>query len=184
MPFVSEAIWKEFGTNTFVMVEKWPKVQGFFDEASEKQLVSLQELIIAIRNIRSQYKIEPKKLMDVEFVVNDASRTFIEANREIIAVLARVNADFVLVDKQETVTSDVSVVLKDLTVFIKMETVVDTEKEKVRIEKEVAELTRYLVSVSEKLANEEFRSKAPEKVIVQMEQKQKEAQEKLEKLSS
>ncbi|OGL61694.1 valine--tRNA ligase [Candidatus Uhrbacteria bacterium RIFCSPHIGHO2_02_FULL_47_44] len=184
MPFVSEAIWKEFGTGSFVMVEKWPKVNGFFDEASEKQLVALQELIIAIRNVRSQYKIEPKKLMDVVFVVNEASREFIELNREVIAALARVNADFVLVEKYEAAASDMSVVLKDVTVFVKMETVVDAEKEKVRVEKEIAELTSYLESVAQKLSNEEFRSKAPEKIIAQMEEKQREAQEKLKKLST
>ena len=164
------------------MIERWPKVTGFFEEASEKQLVTLQELIIAIRNVRSQNKIEPKKLMDVVFVVNAASREFVESNREVIAALARVNADFTLVETYEAAGSDVSVVLKDVIVFVKMETVVDAEKEKVRIEKEIAELSTYLESVAQKLANEEFRSKAPEKIIKQMEEKQREAQEKLDAL--
>lgn len=182
MPFVTEAIWKEFGTGSFVMIEKWPKVAGHFDEASEKQFVFLQELIIAIRNVRSQYKIEPKKLMDVVFVVNGSSRAFVESNRDVIAALARVNADFALVENYEAAASDVSVVLKDVNVFVKMETVVDSEKEKARIEKEIVELTNYLASVAQKLSNEEFRSKAPEKIIEQMEEKQREAQDKLSAL--
>ncbi|MCX6715159.1 MAG: valine--tRNA ligase [Candidatus Uhrbacteria bacterium] len=182
MPFVTEAIWKEFGTGSFVMVSTWPKVTGLFDESSEKQLVALQELIIAIRNVRSQNKIEPKKLMDVVFVVNNASREFIESNREVISALARVNSDFALVEKYEAATTDVSVVRKDVSVFVKMETVVDPVKEKARIEKEVIELTTYLVSVAQKLSNEEFRSKAPEKIIMSMEEKQREAQAKLDAL--
>lgn len=199
MPFVTEAIWNTYsspaggplrreareagwGGRDLLMVETWPNVHGCFNEASEKQFVSLQELIIAIRNVRSQHKIEPKKHMDVVFVVNESSRDFIKSNREVIAVLSRVNTDFVVVETYAAATSDVSVVMKDVTVFVKMETVVDVEKEKVRIEKEIVELTQYLESIAQKLSNTEFRSKAPEKIIAQMEEKQREAQEKLDAL--
>jgi valyl-tRNA synthetase len=184
MPFVTEVIWKEFGTNTLIMVEKWPRVEGFAQENVEKSFDELKELIVAIRNIRSEYKVEPKKFVDLVLVINDSSRALVESHKSVIAVLARVNEGFEIVAEYEPQASDVSFVLKDMSGFLKLEIVVDTEKEKVRTQKEIAELTVYLQTVAEKLSNAEFRSKAPEKVIAQMEQKQKEAQEKLEKLSS
>jgi valyl-tRNA synthetase len=184
MPFVTEAIWKEFGTHTLIMVEKWPSTHGFETEGVEQSFEQLKELIIAIRNIRSEYKIEPKKFVDLVLVVNDSSRPLVESHKAIVATLARVNEGFEILTEYAPETSDISFVLKDVNGFLKLEITVDTEKEKARAQKEIAELTAYLESVALKLSNEEFRSKAPEKVIAQMEQKQKEAQEKLEKLSS
>ena len=182
MPFVTEAIWKEFGMESLLMIESWPEANGFADVGSEQQFASLQELVVAIRNVRSQHKIEPKKFVDLVLVSNDASRERVEAHRKIIVSLARVNENFTVVSEYTPETSDVSFVIKDVNGFMHIETVVDTEKEQARIQKEIAELTTYLESVAQKLSNVEFRAKAPEKVIAQMEQKQKEAQEKLNTL--
>jgi len=182
-PFVTEVIWKEFETNSLLMVEKWPAVDGFLDETTQDQFVTLQEVVIAIRNMRSQYKIEPKTMVDLIVVAKADRQAFLEAHRDVVCALARVKQDFVMQETFEPGASDVSVVVKDVQLFVRLETVVDLEKETARVQKEKEELTSYITSLTEKLANEEFRSKAPEKIITQTEEKLADATSKLQKLS-
>ncbi len=182
MPFVTEVIWKEFGSDSLLMIESWPTVDGFSNSEAEQEFESLKEIVVSIRNVRSQQKIEPKKIVDAVFVTSESTKLMCEAFRSIIVALTRVNPDFMIAAHYESAPHDVSILLKDMTVFLKLESTLDPEKEKVRIEKEIAELTSYLESLAQKLSNKEFRSKAPEKVIGQMEMNQREAQEKLASL--
>jgi valyl-tRNA synthetase len=55
---------------------------------------------------------------------------------------------------------------------------VDLEKEKAKLAKELEEIEKYISSTEAKLANEEFTSKAPEKVVQGMKDKLEEAKAK------
>ena len=178
MPFVTEVIWKEIGEG-FLLVASWPKVSGFMEEETESRFELLKTLVVGIRNVRSQNKIEPKQLIDIVFVASDESRSFIESHRAVIVMLARTNPEFEIVRERTIESSEASFMEKNITVILKLESALDPEKEKVRIEKELVQLKSYIESTQDKLANEEFRSKAPEKIIAQMEEKLHEAKEKL-----
>ncbi len=65
-----------------------------------------------------------------------------------------------------------------------LEGLVDVIKEKIKITKELEQLAAYITSTTAKLADQEFRGKAPEKVIAGMESKLEEAKQKQELLSS
>ena len=60
--------------------------------------------------------------------------------------------------------------------------VLDKEKERERLSKEWEEVRQYLSVLEGKLANTEFITKAPEKVIGEMKQKYREAQNKYQAL--
>jgi valyl-tRNA synthetase len=60
--------------------------------------------------------------------------------------------------------------------------VVDKEKEKPRLEKEIAELTKYISGLENKLSNKEFVNNAPKPVVEKEQAKLVEAKGKLEKL--
>ncbi len=181
MPFVTEVIWKEIGEG-FLLVASWPKVSGFIEEETESRFELLKTLVVGIRNVRSQNKIEPKQLINIVFVAPDESRSFIESHRAVIAMLARTNPEFEIVRERAIEVLEVSFMEKNIIVIVKLASVLDPEKEKVRIEKETAQLKSYIESTQDKLTNEEFRSKAPEKIIAQMEEKLREAKEKLDAL--
>ncbi len=182
MPFVTEVIWREFNEG-LLLVGSWPAVSGFANAEAEQQFDGLKELIVGIRNIRSHYKIEPKKLLQIVFVTQESSRTELELYRAIIATLARVEPDFIVATSYEPALADVSSVIRDITVFVKLETIIDPEKEKVQKEKEIAQLRSYIKATQEKLSNQEFLSKAPATIVAGMEQKKREAEEKLALLS-
>jgi valyl-tRNA synthetase len=164
MPFVTEQIWKEVGYNEMLMVSTWPQAEvELHDEAAERGFTVLQEAIVTIRNARSLQKIEPAKKVDV--MVGDAS---LLEYTELIQRLARVE-HLMLSDKP-----GIQLVLGAM----------DVEAEQKRLIKESEQLAAYITSTDAKLANHEFTSKAPEKVVAQMKEKREEAATKLATVQS
>ncbi len=177
MPFVTETIWKQL-SDTLLLVQPWPLLSGFQNPEGEETFDQLKEIVVSLRNIRAQYKIEMNKLLEVTISAPPAHHEMLLANAFIIKTLARVET--LHVQTYASVEKDVAMIaVKDLQITVSLVGLVDQEKEKARVQKEIEEATAYIASISEKLSNEEFRSKAPEKVIAQMEQKKLDAQEKL-----
>jgi valyl-tRNA synthetase len=70
IPFVTEEIWKKFN-NTNLIIENYPdskkynnKWVKFSEEGVAEKFKTIQNIIIAIRNARAKYKIEPVKKID------------------------------------------------------------------------------------------------------------------------
>jgi valyl-tRNA synthetase len=162
MPFVTEQIWSSF-KDTTLMVEAWPTVADRRDDAAEREFAAVQEAVTTIRNIRATQRIEPAK--KVAATTGDAAML---AHADVIKWLARLE-DLSLSDKP-----GIQLVLGDMYVAA----------ERARLEKERDDLAAYVTSTDAKLANVEFTSKAPEKVVAGMRAKRDEAKEKLEAVVS
>jgi len=158
MPFVTEQIWSSF-KGTTLMVEAWPTVAGHRDEAAEREFSVVQEVVTTIRNIRAMQRVEPAKKVVV--TVDNAS---VLAHADVIKWLARLE-DISLGDKP-----GIQLVLGDMDMVV----------ERARLEKERDDLAAYVASTDAKLANVEFTSKAPEKVVAGMRAKRDEAKAKLD----
>ena len=158
MPFVTEQIWSSF-RGTTLMVEAWPIVENRRDESAEREFAVVQDVVTTIRNIRATQRIEPAK--KVAATVNDAT---VLAHADVIKWLARLE-DLSISDKP-----GIQLVLGDM----------DVAAERARLEKERDELSAYVASTDAKLANVEFASKAPEKVVAGMRAKRDEAKAKLD----
>jgi valyl-tRNA synthetase len=157
MPFVTEVIWKEMGKDQ-LMIVAWPVAMGKRDEDAERAFAKVQEAIVSIRNMRAVQKIEPAKFVSIE-----TGDTSLLHHADVVKRLARVE-DIAVGDKP-----GIQLVLGSM----------DLEAERKRLTKERDELAKYIAMTDEKLANEEFTSKAPEKVVAQMKQKRDEAAAKL-----
>ena len=53
------------------------------DTAAETAMAILQDLIVAVRNVRAELKIEPKEKLAIEIHADDEIRILIEGNRKI-----------------------------------------------------------------------------------------------------
>ncbi len=157
MPFVTEQIWSSF-KGTTLMVEAWPTVENRRDESAEREFAVVQDAVTTIRNIRATQRIEPAK--KVAATVGNAA---ILAHADVIKWLARLE-DLSLSDKP-----GIQLVLGDM----------DMVAERARLEKERDDLSAYVAATDAKLANVEFTSKAPEKVVAGMRAKRDEAAAKL-----
>jgi len=127
----------------------------------------LQEMIVAVRNVRAMYRIEDRVELalhvrcqpEVARELSDVASQFENLAR---AVLKAAGAD---VSRPGT---SASFSLSDADGFIPLEGVVDREAELARQKKEAEKLRGFITGSERKLANESFVAKAPPEVVEQV----------------
>ncbi len=169
MPFITEEIWQ-------AMYEGKPPLQSIalaeypqadekqFDLAAETEMAILQDLIVSVRNVRAELKVEPKVKVPIEvFAHEPAIRRMIEQNQPAVERLGNVERiSFVegsLANRagaRSTARFDVHVIY---------ERKIDVAAECERLKKELEKIERELGNNLKQLANEQFLAKAPEKVV-------------------
>ena len=175
MPFVTETIWKQIEPEAMLMVHQWPMVSFEQDLESEKEFTQVRDLIVAVRNIRAEYKVDQKKMIFISIKTSD--QRVIESQIEIVKKLAKVEQ--VSFDDKTQDNTFASVVLGEIVVSVNFAGLVDREKEQQRIAIEIKETKNYLALLEQKLGNTEFTQKAPEQVIAGMKEKKQQAEQKL-----
>lgn len=164
MPFVTEAIHQtfRFDEGELLMVSRWPTFSETHKEiADENRFELVKSLIVAIRNARATYHIEPSQKMIVS--VRGGSEKTIRDNEEIFKRLARVSEIHTL----DTDIPENSILIQVglLQVFLHLDGIIDITKERGRFEKEKAEKEKYLSSLTTKLNNQNFVSHAKPEVV-------------------
>jgi valyl-tRNA synthetase len=169
MPFITEEIWQ-------AMYEGQPPLKSIalapFPQADEKQfnlaaeteMAILQDLIVNVRNVRAELKVEPKVKVPVEvFAPEPEIRAMIEQNHGAVERLANVEkikfADGSLAKHagaRSTARFDVHVIY---------ERKIDVAAERERLTKELEKLEKEFANNQRQLSNEQFLAKAPEKVV-------------------
>jgi valyl-tRNA synthetase len=125
----------------------------------------MQEIIVALRNIRAEMKLDPKKKIGAELFSGDAdTRSFVERNRAGILRLAILSELKVLAERLPQSGGAVRST-SQFDIRIAYSEAVDVEAEKARLKKEIDGLQKAVTSKEKQLADETFRSRAPEKII-------------------
>lgn len=181
MPFITEEIWQLFDerkAGESISVSTFPKFnKDSVDENSEKEILFVQDVVTAIRNIRGEMNISPAKAINVSFKTDRVT----EEQSKYIKSLVRI--DELKVDAQmEKPKASASAVVKGCDIFIPLEGLIDLNVERARIEKEIARISGSLQGVKKKLANEGFVAKAPADVIERERMKMNDWEKALEKL--
>jgi len=175
MPFLTEELWHQLpqkpGAKS-IALDSYPEAQASWNDPQALQEYGLvQEIVQSLRTIRAEMKLDPKKKVAAEFSSSDAwARGVMEANKEGIARLA-ILAEFAISaekltegggGKRSTARFDVRMPY--------MADTIDVGAERTRLKKEIEGLQKAIASKETQLGNDTFRSRAPEKVIRQMEQ--------------
>lgn len=179
MPYVTEVIWKELGNTQLLMIESYPEGAEVEEGAEAFQVV--QELIVALRALRADYKVEPAKEIAAT-IVAPTQLDVLKQCEAVIRRLARVS-DLTLAADAPKPEGSASVVAAGCTVHVPLAGLVDVQKERARLSSEEEATKRYIASTQAKLENKEFTSKAPEHVVADMRAKLTEAQTKLAALN-
>jgi valyl-tRNA synthetase len=172
MPFLTEELWhqlpqksgaKSIALDTFPTARKeWAqsKIVDAVDIFSQ-----IQDVITALRNIRAEMKLDPKKKVPAEFwSTAELIRKRVQAESDAImrlAVLSELKISKAALEQtggavRSTAQFDVRIAYSD---------VVDVKAEKARLKKELEGLQKAILSKEGQLGNETFRSRAPEKII-------------------
>jgi len=174
-PYVTEVVWSQFESDELLMVKAWPRVEDqrskIKDQKSKiEDFELIQEIVSAIRNSRSEHKVNPKKVFTCS--ITSPHQKLIEENKHIIEGLGKVR----ITPKSPGIK--LSVKSADVTLDIMVNK--DVLKNK---EKEIKNLERYINIQEAKLNNQEFAKKAPKEVVLAEKAKLDQAKEILAKLS-
>jgi valyl-tRNA synthetase len=169
MPFITEEIWHAIYDGKpplkSLALAQYPQADaGQIDLAAETNMAILQDLIVSVRNLRAELKVETKAKVPVEVFTQDAAiRKLIEENQGAVERLANVEKlTFVesplsnLPGARGTARFDVHVVY---------EKKIDVAAERERLKKEIEKFEKEIANLERQLSNEQFLAKAPAKVI-------------------
>jgi len=169
MPFITEEIWQAIyeGKPPLKSIALAPFPQAdekHFDLTAETEMAILQDLIVNVRNVRAELKVEPKIKVPVEiFAPEPAIRAMIEQNHTAVERLANVeNVTFVdgslakHAGARSTARFDIHVIY---------ERKINVAAERERLTKDLDKIEKELVNNQRQLSNDQFLAKAPEKVV-------------------
>ncbi len=182
MPFITEEIWHAVHEGKppakSIALSRFPCRDEFFPAslspeaavALEKRfadaaaaMATLQSLIVDVRNLRAEMKIEPKQKVPVEIFVTASGRATIEENIHWISRLSNIES-ITFVDGSLSNASSVRVA-PQYEVRVVYEQKIDVAAERERLTKELKKLETEMANAQRNLTNEAFLAKAPAKVV-------------------
>ncbi|HXJ88074.1 MAG TPA: valine--tRNA ligase [Candidatus Binatia bacterium] len=178
MPFISEEIWQTIYEHRpelkSIALASYPQADdGQVNVAAETEMAILQDLIVSIRNLRAELKIEPKAKVPIEvFAHENEIRTMIEHNRSAVERLANVERIRFVEHSLAKVAGSRSTARFDVHVIYERK--IDVAGECERLKKELDRLEKGIGSGQRQLGNEQFLAKAPASVVENLRKQQQE----------
>jgi valyl-tRNA synthetase len=177
MPFITEEIWHAVYDGKpplkSIALAAYPQSDAAqVDAAAETEMAILQDLIVAVRNIRAELKIEPKQKLAIEIHADDEIRKLIERDRPSLERMANVESVAFVPTSLAKAVGARSTARFDVRVLYERKIDVGAERE--RLNKELAKMTGEMGRATAQLTNEAFLAKAPEKVVNGLKQRRAE----------
>jgi valyl-tRNA synthetase len=184
MPYISEELWHKLpGNDSYLAVAAWPTVdETLRDEAVEKQVALLQEVIVKVRNMRAESNIEPGRKIGLLLHADDSDvAALLESQEETLAAIVRADK----IDLVPAIGDDLIAargVVSGLQIAIPLAGILDLDGERSRLERDLAKVARELDGRSRKLNNPSFLEKAPAEVVEKERRLQRELAERRERI--
>ncbi|MDD5428540.1 MAG: valine--tRNA ligase [Candidatus Omnitrophica bacterium] len=188
MPFVTDEIWRKLprektGADS-IMIESWPHVQKeMISKDAESKMKELIEIIVAIRNIRSVWNIDPQTSVEAIMNVHEGGiEKLLRENEGFIKRTARVSS--LKIGKISKPAGAAASVVGRVEIYIPLEGLIDLAKERTRLKKEEDRINHEIRSISARLKDKNFTLKAPKEVVEKQAARKDELVSQLEKLKS
>ena len=180
MPFITEEIWQAIPNDCeTIMMAKFPAYDESLNFADdEREFGRIMAAVKAIRNVRAEKNVPPSRKAHL-FIDTDFTDTF-EKGSSFFERLA--SASDVTVGKNLKVENAAMAVTDSAKIYLPMGDLIDREAELKRLRKDLENCEKEIKSTEGKLANKEFVSKAPEKVVNVEREKLARANERLLKI--
>jgi len=146
-------------------------------------MARIMEVIRGIRNVRSEFDVDPARQIPAVVVSSRHTRLFRE-QAAILILLARLDPTQLTITRsmKEKPQQAVSLVTAAAEVYLPLAGMVDLEVERQRVEREIAQAQQDLMRIEALLANEGFIAKAPADVVAKERERLVSARERLRKL--
>lgn len=178
VPFITEELWQRLNEIAperrlftpepaveSVTIADWPAPpQSWQDPSLEKRFERLQEMIVAVRNIRAVYKISPSVPLQLflrceSSIADDMQNIAGQFDNLAKTLLESAGADV------QRPSGSATFSLNDVDGFISLEGVIDLEAELKRLQDEAEKCKKHIESSEKKLANKNFADRAPADVV-------------------
>jgi valyl-tRNA synthetase len=172
IPFVTEELWQHLprraADGRTITLAPYPEPRAdWADEAVVGEMALLQELVTTIRTARAERSVKPSEriAVTIEGAASDQARVLAEQEGYILALAGLTSLGFGHAPAMpEGGTEIVTRVCHHLRVHLQMPQA-DRSAELEKLRKKLAEVEREAATIDAKLANEQFLSRAPAKLV-------------------
>lgn len=174
MPFITEELWqalKERQEGESLMVTLIPEA-GSVDNAFLARFTQTQEVISAIRNIRTSKNLSPREELVLEVAPSYAN--------DMDAVLMKLANLTEIRRSEEKSEGSISFVIGTDEFAVPMANLINAEEEIKKLEEDLEYQKKFLLGVEKKLSNENFVARAPEQVIALERKKKADAESRIQ----
>jgi valyl-tRNA synthetase len=174
MPFITEELWQRLASNSenrpkSIALASYPQPDAALTDApAERQIVLLQEIVTAVRNLRAEMSIAPRTALDGEIYAHvPEAAAGVAEQAEALRKLANVQLKTIMgaAPKGKATHHD-----KDFDLALRLPAE-ETDILRDRLIKQLQPLEKARESSSRQLSNEAFLSKAPPQVVESIRQK-------------
>jgi valyl-tRNA synthetase len=164
---ISKALEPDNGWEAALIIAQWPEELGVegWEEETLADFSLVQEMVRAIRNIRSEYKVQPGHVISATISGGDKAE-MLESQRQTFVSLAGIDPEALAVIEEPLEPSEerITLVVAPVEISLPLAGLVDVEAESERLEKELAEAQSQIDRLGKLLAGP-FAKKAPEDVV-------------------
>jgi valyl-tRNA synthetase len=176
VPFLTERLWEalndqapirgidtELPASAGLIHAAWPSSRpDWRDEAIEAQIVFWQDVIRAIRDIRSKYTISPQTQLPARIRATEGAALSLQSGAALLQTMAGLESVEIAPELQRSPDAATAVVGA---VEVYIPGVIDPEKERGRLTKQREQLLKKVEGSRRKLSNDNFLSKASPEVV-------------------
>ncbi|MFE9117679.1 valine--tRNA ligase [Streptomyces sp. NPDC007172] len=156
VPFVTDTLWTTLTGGESLVIADWPKDSGFRDEAAEREIELVQQVVTEVRRFRSDQGLQPGQKVPAELTLTG---TALAPHEAAIRQLLR------LQPAGEGFHATASLPVAGATVALDLSGTIDVEAERKRLTKDLGAAEKEKADANKKLGNEAFLAKAPDNVV-------------------
>jgi valyl-tRNA synthetase len=171
MPFITEEIWHAMYDGKpplkSIALAAYPEAdQKQIDLAAETEMAILQDLIVSVRNLRAELKVEPKVKIPIEvFAHEPAMRAMLEKNSNAVLLDRPANVEKIAFVEKSLANMAGTRSTSRFDVHAIYEKKIDVVAERERLKRELEKIEKQLGGAQARLGDEQFLGKAPAHVV-------------------
>jgi len=185
IPYITEEIWQhlKLEDDPDLIVSAFPEYESeLTDDDAESEMNTLQDVIVAIRTMRSEMNVPPSKQAHVLISgAKDGKADLLDSYRGYLSSLANLE-EITLKDQADQPEASATTVVHGLEIFMPLADLIDLSMEQKRLAKEIEDTEARLKKANAKLDNDQFVQNAPDDVVNREREKREQYNEELNKL--
>ena len=186
MPFLTEELWQTIPhEGESIVIAQYPSADpDLADSEAESQAEMIQDVIVKVRNIRSEMRVDPKQAVVVRMATEDQTvAKLLTGARDYVFKLATVS-QLEIVPQLQGNKLAAQAVAAGCVLEVPLEGLIDRDSERTRLTRELEKARKEIDGLDRKLSNASFVERAPADVVDENRRRLKDYQDQAAKLSS